>query len=110
MDFRIWLQLAEAFGDKNRWFCSEAYGREIDDLEMLLAYYIKSGGAEDFAKRYDQAMGEKNRWYCSEFYRHEIRNSQILWEYYMVHTPARAPWENSMGEPDGALAELSIAC
>ena len=85
MCIRIMLQLAEAFGSKNRWYCSQAHGRKIEDREILLSYYIRSGGAADFKKRYDQAMGEKNRWYCSEFYGREIRDPQILWEYYVDH-------------------------
>jgi len=110
MDFRVRLQVAEAFGPTNRWFCSEAFGREIDDPELLLIYYIRSGGAADFARRYDQAMGTQNRWYCSEFYRREIRDPGILWDYYMHHAPAQAWENNSQYEPDETLAELSVAC
>jgi hypothetical protein len=56
MDRRIRLQIAEALGPTNRWFCSEAHGCEVRDAELLLTHYIKNGGAEDFAKRY--ASGE----------------------------------------------------
>jgi hypothetical protein len=56
MDRRIRFQLAEALGPTNRWFCSEALGFEVRDAELLLAYYIKNGGAEDFAKRYEQGL------------------------------------------------------
>jgi hypothetical protein len=108
MHLRIRLQLNEAFGPLNRWFCSEAYGREIDDPELLLIYYIKSGGAEDFARRYDRAMGPLNRWYCSEFYRREIRDPEILWEYYVNYAPARAV-RNSRRENADERCELSIA-
>jgi hypothetical protein len=110
MNFRVEFQLAEAFGDKNRWFCSQAYGRKIEDREVLLSYYIKNGGAADFKKRYDQAMGEKNRWYCSEFYGREILDRQILWEYYLDHNPGGAAQENPRYETDGAQAELSSTC
>jgi hypothetical protein len=79
------LQLAEALGPSNRWYCSKAHGREITDCEVLVAYYIRSKGAKDFAKRYDEAMGPENRWYCSEFYGREIRDLEILWEYYMMN-------------------------
>src|ERR1700678_3618977 len=72
MDLRVRLQIAEAFGPLNRWFCSQAYGHEVIDPELLLTYYIKSGGADDFARRFLQAMGPQNRWYCSEFYGREI--------------------------------------
>lgn len=108
MNFRIQLQLAEAFGPLNRWFCSEAYGRAIDDPEVLLNYYIKRGGAEDFARRYDRAMGALNRWYCSEFYRRDISDPEILWEYYVNYAPARAV-RNSRREKAEERRELSVA-
>jgi hypothetical protein len=85
MDFRLHLQLAEAFSPVNRWYCSEAYRREVNEPELLLIYYIKSGGAANFAERFRHAMGATNRWYCSEFYRREIRDPQILWQYYITH-------------------------
>jgi hypothetical protein len=104
MDLRFRLQLAEAFGPINRWFCSEAYGREIDDPELLIIHYIKSGGAADFAERFDEAMGRLNRWYCSEFHGREISDPQILWDYYVSHVPARAC------EPENSEVELDILC
>jgi hypothetical protein len=85
---RVWLQMAEAFGPVNRWYCSQAYGSPVRDRELLLAYFIKSGGAADFARRYEQAMGSLNRWYCSEYYGRDIRDPQMLWDYYMHHRPA----------------------
>jgi hypothetical protein len=45
----IRMQLDEAFGPVNRWYCSEYYGYEVQDRETLLRYYIKHGGAQDFA-------------------------------------------------------------
>lgn len=89
-DFRIRLQLAEAFGPVNRWYCSRAYGRQIDDKETLLRYYITSGGAANFAGRYEEATGGLNRWYCSEFHRCEVRDPQLLWDYFMEHFADRA--------------------
>ena len=56
MDFRTQLQLDEACGALNCWFCSQAYGRPIEDPETLMRHYIRSGGAADFAKRYAHAM------------------------------------------------------
>jgi hypothetical protein len=85
MELRIRLQLAEAFGPINRWFCSEYYGRMIDDPEVLVVYYIRSGGAADFSRRFDEAMSMLNRWYCSQSYGSEIRDPLILWDYYMTH-------------------------
>ncbi|CAA9409776.1 MAG: hypothetical protein AVDCRST_MAG64-2240 [uncultured Phycisphaerae bacterium] len=83
MCFRLRKQLAEAFGPVNRWFCAQAYGRPVDDPETLLVYFIRSGGAADFAARFDAAMGPLNRWYCSEFHGRDIRDPEILWNYYM---------------------------
>jgi hypothetical protein len=109
MHYRVRLQVAEALGSVNRWYCSEAYGFEVDNPDLLLAYYIQSGGAADFAERFDQAMGAMNRWYCSEFYRREISDPEILWEYYMNHAPVRAAGTNSRYEPDKVLVEMSAA-
>ncbi|HEX4054975.1 MAG TPA: hypothetical protein VHX86_11980 [Tepidisphaeraceae bacterium] len=89
MDFRFQIQLAEAFGAVNRWYCSQFYGRNVDDRELLLHYYIRSGGAADFARRYSQAVGPLNRWYCSQFHRRETHDPEILWEYYINHAPPR---------------------
>jgi hypothetical protein len=109
MELRIRLQFEEAFGPLNRWFCSEAYCHEIVDPELLVTYYIKSGGAENFAERYDQAMGTLNRWYCSEFYRREIRDPQTLWEYYMKYAPAGASEKGPRNSSGDRQAGLSIA-
>jgi hypothetical protein len=51
------MQLAEALGPVNRWFCSQCYGREVTDPDELLEYYIKHGGAEAFARRKAQLAG-----------------------------------------------------
>lgn len=110
MELRIHLQLAEAFGPENRWYCSEVHGREVCDPELLVAYYIKSGGAADFAERFDEAMGATNRWYCSEFYRREIRDPQILWEYYITHAPIAAAGKDQRYEIQEVLIMMSIAC
>ena len=86
MDFRTQIQLAEAMGPVNRWFCSECNSKPVDDPEELLRYYIKTGGAADFARRYEQAMGMQNRWYCSQLHQSEVRDPQTLWDYYMRNT------------------------
>lgn len=83
MQFRTRVQLAEALGPVNRWFCSQAYGYAVQDPNLLLTYYIKSGGAADFALRYDEAMSAHNRWFCSEAHRREIHDPETLWSYYM---------------------------
>lgn len=82
MYVRLRMQLAEALGPDNRWFCSQAFGRPIDDAETLLVYFIKSGGARDFAERYAEAMASPNRWYCSEHFGREIHDEETLWKYY----------------------------
>jgi hypothetical protein len=110
MHLRLELQLAEAFGDVNRWYCSEAFGRQIDDRDLLLTYYIKSGGVANFAFRFIQAMGDENRWYCSQYYRREIHDPRILWEYYMNHAPVRAAGNHRPTALASILDEMSIAC
>jgi hypothetical protein len=83
MHFRTRVQLAEALGPVNRWFCSQAYGYPVNNPELLLKYYIKSGGAADFALRFDEAMSALNRWFCSEYHCREIHDPETLWTYYM---------------------------
>jgi hypothetical protein len=41
-------QIEAALGPENRWYCSEFYGREITDPDILLEYFIKHGGADAF--------------------------------------------------------------
>jgi hypothetical protein len=89
MNVRCRIQVVEALGPVNRWYCSQAYCRPVNDPELLLTYFIKSGGAEDFAVRYEDAMGPLNRWYCSEYYGREIRDPETLWNYYMHAEPTR---------------------
>jgi hypothetical protein len=99
---RLQLQLAEALGPVNRWYCSRAYGWAVSDPEVLLRYFIRSGGARDFAVRYEQAMGQVNRWYCSEFYGRDVRDPEVLWEYY-VNCPVG---ERAGAEAGGVLVEV----
>jgi hypothetical protein len=82
--------LAEALGSVNRWYCSQAYGRAVNDPEVLLKYFVRSGGAKDFADRYNAAMGAENRWYCSEFYQRDIRDPETLWDYYVNYGGGRS--------------------
>jgi len=56
MERRIRLQIAEALGPINRYYCSEKHGRDIRDADLLLTHYIKHGGAEDFARRFDLGL------------------------------------------------------
>lgn len=86
MNARTRIQLMEALGPVNQWFCSQHYRRPINDPETLVRYYVHSGGSTDFARRYNEAMGLKNRQYCSEFYGREVREAEILWDYYMSRT------------------------
>ena len=109
MEFRLWLQLTEALGPDNRWFCSQFYRQEVRDPEKLIRYYIEKGGAVDFARRYNQAMGELNRWYCSEFYRREISDPRILWEYYKNHLPPGAAGKDAPPRSDNPLDDMDMA-
>jgi hypothetical protein len=43
-------QIALAMGPVNRWYCSEYYGYDVQDADVLLEYFIKHGGAEHFAR------------------------------------------------------------
>jgi hypothetical protein len=99
--------MTEALGPLNRWYCSQAYCQEIDDEELLLKYYIKSGGAVDFAKRYAEAMSPLNRWYCSQFHGHDIGDPQLLWEYYNRY--AAYPGPETHTQDSFAESEWSIA-
>ena len=82
MHVRVRLQQAEVLGPANRWYCSQWHGRPIDDPELLWRYFVRSGGAVDFARRWNEAMSAANRWFCSEFYRRPIVEEEILWSYY----------------------------
>jgi hypothetical protein len=77
------MQMAEALGQVNRWYCSQAHGKPVEDPELLMSYFIRSGGAADFAARFDAAMSDLNRWYCSEFHNHPVSDPELLWDYYM---------------------------
>jgi hypothetical protein len=55
----------------------------IDDPELLMRYFVKSGGARNFALRYNEAMSPLNRWFCSEYHRRDVREPEKLWHYYM---------------------------
>jgi hypothetical protein len=85
MNFRLRMQLAEALGHVNRWYCSQAHGYPVDDPDLLICYFVRSGGAKDFARRYEEAMGAKNRWYCSEVHGRDICDPQTLWAYYLTN-------------------------
>jgi hypothetical protein len=89
MSDRVLLQMTEACGPVNQWFCSQYYGEPVHNAETLLVYFVKSGGAADFAVRYSEAMGPLNRWYCSEYYGRDVRDPMVLWDYYMNRQMAR---------------------
>jgi hypothetical protein len=86
--FRLRMQLAEALGEDNRWFCSREHGYEVHDPDLLVKHFVKKGGAADFARRFAEAMGEDNRWYCSEHHGYEVRDPERLWKYYVRSTRA----------------------
>ena len=43
-------QRQEALGPVNKWYCSQYFGYEVNNPELLLAYYIKHGGALNFRR------------------------------------------------------------
>ena len=43
-------QFKEAMSEKNRYYCCQYYKQEITNPEILLRYYIKFGGAENYRK------------------------------------------------------------
>jgi len=45
-------QTQEALGSVNKWYCSQYYGYEVSDPEILLAYYIKHGGAQHYREQH----------------------------------------------------------
>ena len=45
-------QLQEALGPVNKWYCSQYYGYEVTAPDVLLAYYIKHGGASFFRQQH----------------------------------------------------------
>jgi hypothetical protein len=77
------MQLAEALGPDNKFFCSCYFCREVTDADTLLMYFVRSGGAADFARRWNQAMSDDNRWFCSMYYNQPVRDERTLWIYYM---------------------------
>lgn len=80
--FRIQAQITEARGPLNRYYCSLAMGKPVEDDETLMRYFIRSGGAADFAIRYRQALSDANRWYCSEYFGFQVTDPEMLWDYY----------------------------
>lgn len=45
-------QIKEALGPVNKYFCSQYYGFEVNDPELLLRYYIKHGGAKAYREKH----------------------------------------------------------
>jgi len=56
-------QLEEALGPVNRWFCSQHYGREVTEPDLLVEYYIRHGGAEHFRHKYGRSSESSPRRY-----------------------------------------------
>ena len=89
--YRLHAQVAEILSSDNRWFCSQHHRREVHDKDVLSTYFIKSGGAKNFADRWRDAMSEDNRWFCGLHYGREITCPRILWLYYMAVLRGIAP-------------------
>ena len=60
MDMSTYMseQMKEALGPDNRWYCSQFYGKEITDPDILLMYYIKHGGAKGWAQKHKVKLKE----------------------------------------------------
>jgi hypothetical protein len=99
MNHRTLIQLAEAFGPENTWYCSQCYCRPVSDRCTLLTYFIKSGGAADFDLRFRLAMSNDNKWYCSEYHGVEITDPYILWNYYKKFCNAKRQYNSPVGPP-----------
>ena len=84
---RTLAQLAEALGSLNKYYCSQRLCCEVSDPNTLIKYFVLSGGAEDFARRWDEATGEVNKYFCSEFYRQPIEDERSPLE--LLHDPSR---------------------
>ena len=84
--FRTRMQMAEAFGSTNRYFCSRFDGYPVRDRNRLLEYFADNCGCVDFARRFAEAMGEDNRWYCSRYHGRPIDDQKTLWNYYKKHS------------------------
>ena len=52
-------QVREALDPVNRWYCSQYFGYKVEDPEILLAYYIKHGGAEHYRQVVDASSVAK---------------------------------------------------
>jgi hypothetical protein len=111
MNFRLQMQLAEALGHVNRWYCSQAHRRQIDDPELLMVYFIKSGGAADFDRRFKQAIGPLNRYYCSEFHQSDIRDQKLLWDHFVQYGQSTlGGTDSNKHDPGGGPDDHNIFC
>lgn len=107
MQCRTRAQLADILGPLNCWYCSKAHGRKVDDPEVLVRYYIKQGGADDFERRFNEAMSPLNRWYCSQYHHRDIRDPDMLWNYYTRYSAGRGPGPHN--EMNSVQSESGIA-
>src|SRR5262249_32210533 len=91
MHFPTQKQRAEALRPVNRWYCSQHFKCNVHDPDALMEYFIRSGGAADFARRYNDALGPVNRWYCSQFHHQDVRDPETLWNYFEKYGQERPP-------------------
>ena len=54
-------QRREALGSVNKWYCSQFHGFEVTDPEVLLAYYIRHGGALHFRREHEMVSQNVNQ-------------------------------------------------
>ena len=55
-------QLQEASRPEIKWYCSQYYCYEVTDPKILLEYYIKHGGTQYFAQRYQGQLEACGAW------------------------------------------------
>ena len=98
--FRVRMQHAEVLGEKNKYYCSQVYGYEVTDEDLLWEHFIRTGGAADFAKRFTEAFSPANCWFCSEHFGKHVTDPEILWRYYN--------WKN--GDVLTVCEEMGVLC
>ena len=56
------MQLEEALGPVNRWYCSQRHGYDVRDPDKLVEHYVRNGGAESFSRRFRIPVPSEHQW------------------------------------------------